>query len=94
MSQANNIDLIKSAEERKYMKFEELALDALKDKLEQHPKVLAFKDSLKSIEGAMMEDKDKDPDEDGDDDTDPKKDDDKDEKDPEKDDEKEKKGEK
>jgi len=77
MSQVNNVDLIKSAEERKYMKFEELALDALKDKLEQHPKVQAFKDSLKSIEEAMKSDKDKDPDEDGDDDTDPEKDDDK-----------------
>lgn len=72
MSQANNIDLIKSAEARKYMKFEELALDTLKDKLEQHPKVQAFKDTLKGIEEAMKDDKD--PDDDGDDDTDPKKD--------------------
>lgn len=49
----NNIDLIKAAEERKYVKFEELALDALKDKLENHPKVQEFKAKLQEIKEAV-----------------------------------------
>jgi len=74
MDQVNTMDLIKSAEERKYVKFEELALDTLKDKLDNHPKVQEFRDTLNSISEAS-----KDEDKDGDDDTTEKGDTDKDE---------------
>ncbi len=44
-----SVDLIKAAEGRKYVKFEELALDALNSKLKSHPKVQEFKDSIASL---------------------------------------------
>jgi len=59
---SNTIDLIKSAEERKYVKFEELALDSLKTKLNDHPKIQEFKSKLSEIKEAFGKDEDKDED--------------------------------
>ena len=51
-----SIDLIKAAEDRKYVQFEEQALEILRDKLEMHPKVQEFKSQLLKL----REDKDED----------------------------------